>query len=98
MDFVHIFSWSHPSQLRAFVRFENFSLPIMNWQVAILIPISCKQPTAIITLTFYNDIVQITFVKKFFVRKVRNHNYGKSFEFQFYEIIIMSVQLAGHSQ
>ena len=31
----------------------------------------------------------MTFVKKFFVHKVRNHNYGKSFEFQFYEIIII---------
>ena len=27
MDFVHIFARSHPSQLRAFVRFENSSLP-----------------------------------------------------------------------
>ena len=27
------------------------------------------------------DIVQITFVKKLFVDKVRNHNCGKSFEF-----------------
>ena len=42
-----------------------------------------------------NDIVQITFVKNFFVHKMRNHNYGKSFEFQFYEVIIMSVQLVG---
>ena len=39
-------------------------------------------------------MVQITIVKKFFVHKVRNHYYGKSFEFHFYEIIIMSVQLA----
>ena len=38
-------------------------------------------------------IVQITFVKKFFAHKVRNHNYGKSFEFQSYGIIIMSVKL-----
>ena len=32
MDFVDIFAWSHPSQLRAFVRFENFSLPRI-WKV-----------------------------------------------------------------
>ena len=51
MDFVHIFAWSHPSQLRAFVSFENSSIPITNWQFAIVIPISCKQSTAIITLT-----------------------------------------------
>ena len=64
----------------------------------VLVPIGRKQPTVIITLTFYNeqstqyDIVQLRFVKKFFVHKVRNHNYGKSFEFQFYEIIMMSVK------
>ena len=27
MDLVNIFAWSHPSQLRVFVRFENSSLP-----------------------------------------------------------------------
>ena len=29
MDFGNIFAWSHPSQLRVFVRFENSSLPII---------------------------------------------------------------------
>ena len=37
---------------------------------------------------------KITFVRKLFVHKVRNHTCGKSFEFQVYGIIIMSVQLA----
>ena len=85
MDFVHIFGWSHPSQLRAFVHFENSSLPriwkrsdlvfIFNILFSFtfnemmvtevkrshelascyhIIPVGCKQPTAIITPTIYN--------------------------------------------
>ena len=34
-------------------------------------------------------MVEITFVRKFFVHKVRNHNYRKSFEFEIHEIIII---------
>ena len=36
MDFAHIFTWSRPSHLRAFARFETFSLPII-WKVSDLI-------------------------------------------------------------
>ena len=39
MDFVHIFGWSCPSHLRAFVRFENSSLPRI-WKVSDLVFIS----------------------------------------------------------
>ena len=36
MDFVRIFAWSHPSQLRAFVCFENSFLPRI-WKVSDLV-------------------------------------------------------------
>ena len=36
MNFVDILAWSHPSQLRVFVRFENSSLP-RNWEVSDLV-------------------------------------------------------------
>ena len=36
MDFVNNFAWSHPSQLRVFVRFENSSLPRI-WKVSDLV-------------------------------------------------------------
>ena len=36
MDFANIFTWSHPSQLRVFVRFENSSLPRI-WKVSDLV-------------------------------------------------------------
>ena len=55
----------------------------MNWQVAITMCDTYR--------------LQATTAERFFVHKARNHNYGKSFEFQFYEIIIMSVQLIGYS-
>ena len=55
-------------------------------------------PALLLHFTLHYDIVETTFVRKFFVHKASNHNYGKSFEFQVYEIIIRSVQLVGYSQ
>ena len=51
----------------------------------------------ILQLIINYDKIEITFVRKFFVQKARNHNYGNSFEFQVHEIIIRSVQLVGYS-
>ena len=36
MDFFNVFAWSHTSQLRVFVRFENSSLPRV-WKVSNLL-------------------------------------------------------------
>ena len=36
MDFVNIFAWSHPSQLRVFVRFENSYSPGI-WKMSNLV-------------------------------------------------------------
>ena len=76
-----------------------------NWQVAITICNSYRLQT--INCDNYPYILQwiinslwhrsITFVKKFLVYNMRNHSYGKSSEFQFYEIIKISVQLVGYS-
>ena len=64
-----------------------------------VIQTDCEQTAAIITPTFYSkyDMVEISFVRNFFVQKARNQNYGKSFKFHVYEIIIRSVQLVGYS-
>ena len=61
-----------------------------------VIQTDCEQTAAIITPTFYSkyDMVEISF---FLVQKARNQNYGKSFKFHVYEIIIRSVQLVGYS-
>ena len=65
----------------------------MNWQVAVTICNSYRLQTTngdnypyilqwIINSLWHREITSVT---NFFVHKVRNHNYGKSFEFQFYE-------------
>ena len=57
MDFGHIFAWSHPSQMRVFIRSENSSLPRI-WKVSDLVFIFC------ILFSFTLDKMMVTEVKR----------------------------------